>query len=311
MKGHHHSSSPNLLDPKHDHVAICHHLIGYDFPWEINRALELALLRTFCVPRISAILQRTGEFTHHPQKRYDDTGLILGNIIKWGYDSPQGQAAIAQMNKIHRRYAIDNADFLYVLSVMIYEPVRWNQQYGWRRFTETERQALFYFWQTVGERMHIQAIPETYEAFEAFKHTYEAENFHYSPSNAAIGEAVIALMQAWLPRVAQPIIRPLVNVMVDDPMRRALGWDAPSPAFSWTVRQFLKGRRRLLQCLPAIQRARFAIDRPSQSYPDGYQIEHLGASETTSETTSETLDAVPKASRCPFLKMQQFLKAHS
>ena len=41
------------------------------------RALELALLKTFCLPSISGLLHRTGEFEQRPRKRYDDTGLMV------------------------------------------------------------------------------------------------------------------------------------------------------------------------------------------------------------------------------------------
>jgi hypothetical protein len=61
------------LDPDRDHQQICHLLAGYEFPWDMTRALELPLLRTFCVPSIAKLLDRTGEFHHHGQKRYDDT----------------------------------------------------------------------------------------------------------------------------------------------------------------------------------------------------------------------------------------------
>ena len=33
-----------------------------DFPWDINKALEFALLRTYAVPSISGLLARTGVF---------------------------------------------------------------------------------------------------------------------------------------------------------------------------------------------------------------------------------------------------------
>jgi hypothetical protein len=35
--------------------ACCHQLASVLYPWEITRALELALLKTFCVPSISAL----------------------------------------------------------------------------------------------------------------------------------------------------------------------------------------------------------------------------------------------------------------
>ncbi|MEL7331597.1 MAG: DUF2236 domain-containing protein, partial [Cyanobacteria bacterium J06560_2] len=104
------------MDPEKDAIAICHLLAGYEFPWDITRALEIALLRTFCVPSIAQLLDRTGEFHHHTQKRYDDTGIIVSELFKWGYHHPRGQAFLQRMNAIHRRYTINNADYLYVLS---------------------------------------------------------------------------------------------------------------------------------------------------------------------------------------------------
>ena len=55
------------LDPERDHQRIVHLSFGYEFPWDSIRALEIALYRTYCVPSISALLDRTGEFHHeHP-----------------------------------------------------------------------------------------------------------------------------------------------------------------------------------------------------------------------------------------------------
>lgn len=123
------------LDPERDHQRICYLLAGYEFPWDVTRALELALLRTFCVPSIAKLLDRTGEFKHRPQKRSDDTDLIVSVILKWGYDAPRGAAFLQRMHAMHGRYAIANANFLYVLSTFIYEPMRWCDRFSWRPFS--------------------------------------------------------------------------------------------------------------------------------------------------------------------------------
>lgn len=302
MTGHSLTLCESTLSPHRDHVAICHRLVGYDFPWEMNRALELAVLRTFCIPRISGLLKKTGEFVHRPQKRYDDTGLILGNIMKWGYDSPQGRAAITTMNRIHRRYTIHNEDFLYVLSVLIYEPVRWNARYGWRAFTGIEKHALFEFWRVVGKRMGIVDIPSSYEAFEHFNQTYEAQHFQYSPDNQAVGDAVVNLMQSWLPTTAAPMIPVIIRALVDDRLREALGWPAPSPSIRWAVRNTLQISRRGVQLLPRRHRSNFLVDTPNATYPEGYNLATLGPEEATRQ---------PAASRCPFMRMQSFFKARA
>ena len=61
------------MDPVRDHQAIYHLTTGYEFSWDTTRALEVALYRTYCVPTISGLLARTGNFLRAPQKRYDDT----------------------------------------------------------------------------------------------------------------------------------------------------------------------------------------------------------------------------------------------
>lgn len=280
-----------------DPASICQRLAGYDFPWELNRSLEIAVLKTFCVPRISHLLKQTGEFERRPQKRYDDTSLIMGNLLKWGYDSARGQAAIAQMNRIHQRFNIDNADYLYVLSTLIYEPIRWNQHFGWRRFTPTEKQALFEFWRVVGQRMGLRQIPATYEAFLAFNRAYEAANFEYHADNQAIGEAVVGLMQGWLPAIAAPLVPSAIQAIAEPPMRHALGWPTPAPRWRHLILGALRLRQALLPWLPRRQRSHFIVDQANRTYPDGYQIDQLGPKGVASSPA-----------RCPFLRMRSVLK---
>ncbi|HEV3410035.1 MAG TPA: oxygenase MpaB family protein, partial [Chthoniobacterales bacterium] len=104
-------------------------------------------------------------FEQRAQKRYDDTDIIVSEIMEHGYDSERGRAAIARMNAIHGRFNIRSEDFVYVLSTFVFEPIRWNERFGWRRMIEKERRALFYFWREVGRRMNIRDLPDSYEAF--------------------------------------------------------------------------------------------------------------------------------------------------
>lgn len=60
------------LDPERDHQRIVWLSKCFDFPFDTVRALEFALFRTFAVPSIAALLDRTGEFQRAAQKRYDD-----------------------------------------------------------------------------------------------------------------------------------------------------------------------------------------------------------------------------------------------
>src|SRR5206468_9117412 len=80
------------LDPVRDHQRIVFLSTRVDFPFDTTRALELALFRTFGVPSISALLHRTGEFERRAQKRYDDTDIIVSEMMEHGYDSERGRA---------------------------------------------------------------------------------------------------------------------------------------------------------------------------------------------------------------------------
>lgn len=265
-----------LLDPLQDHNEICYLIAGYEFPWDITRSLELAMLKTYCVPSISKLLDRTGEFHHHTQKRYDDTGLLIAEILKWGNNSQRGREAIRRMNVIHGHYQISNQDFLYVLSTFIYEPIRWNERFGWRLFCETEKLGIFYFWHAVGQKMNIQDIPATYAEFAEFNQNYEQQNFVYSDSNRRVGESTINLFLSWFPAIARSGLRPLVQAMFDDRTIAAFGFDSPSTINRNLVAASLKLRgyfSRLL--LPRIN-SDFYTDSKLISYRDGYQLEDLG-----------------------------------
>src|SRR3984957_5997074 len=112
------------LDPEKDDQRIVFLSTCYDFAFDTTRALEFALFRTFCVPSISALLDRTGEFRARAQKRYDDTDLIVSELMERGYDSERGRRALRRMNQQHGRFAIANDDFRYVLSTFFLLPLR-------------------------------------------------------------------------------------------------------------------------------------------------------------------------------------------
>ena len=87
------------------------------------------------------------------------------------------------MNQQHGPFNIANEDFLYVLSTLIYEPIRWNARFGWRAMCEEERLAMFYFWREVGRRMGIRDIPANYGEFERNNIEYEKRHYRYTEAN--------------------------------------------------------------------------------------------------------------------------------
>src|SRR4030095_1891001 len=217
------------LDPERDHQRIVHLSVGYEFPWDSIGALEIALYRTYCVPSISALLDRTGEFRERTQQRYDDTSLIVAEMCKWGYESGRGKEALERMNWAHSHFKIANEDFLYVLSTFIYQPVRWIDRFGWRPTCRNERLGYFVFWREIGRRMGITNIPESYEAFEAWSRAYEDAHFGVAETNRRVGSYTCDLFAACFPRVFTPVVRYSIYAMLDDTMIGAFGFPKPLP----------------------------------------------------------------------------------
>jgi hypothetical protein len=274
------------LDPAMDHVRIVHLSACWDFPFDTTRALEFALYRTYCVPSISGLLERTGEFLQRPQKRYDDTDLIVSELMEWGYDSDRGKRALRRMNQIHGRFSIANDDYLYVLSTFVFEPIRWNARFGWRPLCEKEKRSYFLFWREVGRRMNIRNIPDSLDEFEGFNLEYERANFTFRESNQRIGAATRDLFLSWLPRIVRPIVRPAIYAMMDDPLLDAFGFPKPSRWFRRIVEGFVRLRGRLAGLLPSRRKPRLRTETPTRTYPYGYRIEDLGP--TGGNTPSST-----------------------
>jgi hypothetical protein len=269
----------NRLDPLTDHQRIVFLSTRYDFPFDTTRSLEFALFRTFCVPSISAVLDRTGEFQRRAQKRYDDTDIIVSEMMEWGYDSDRGKAALRRMNQLHSRFAIANEDFLYVLSTFVYEPIRWNARFGWRPMVEKEQLALFYFWREVGRRMNLKGLPADFTAFERYNVAYERANFCYTEANHRVGAATRDLFASWFPVVLRPLVRSAIYALLDEPILDAFGFPRPSRFTRALVTGALTVRARVLGWLPRRQRPVLRTAMKHPTYPTGYRIDQLGPPE--------------------------------
>jgi hypothetical protein len=180
------------------------------------------------------------------------------------------------MNQLHGRFQIANADYLYVLSTFVYEPIRWNARFGWRPLCEQERQALFYFWREVGRRMNIKELPATYEEFEQFNVAYERDEFRYAETNNRVGGATRELFVSWFPRPLAPVVRWAIYAILDEPLLAAFGFPRPSRLSRWTVAAALRLRARVLRWLPRRRRPVLRTEMRHRSHPEGYRIEQLG-----------------------------------
>lgn len=264
------------LDPVRDHCRIIHLMTGYEFPWDVVRSLEVALMRTFCSPSVSKLLHRTGEFRKHGQKRYDDTALLVAEFMQNGYDSERGSYAISHMNKIHGAYTISNEDFLFVLSTFIFLQIDWINQYGWRKITKNEQQALFCFFREVGIRMNLENIPGSLEDFRQFVSDYEHRHFIHEDTNKQVGNATVNIVKGWMPFFAKPFVLPVMKCLLDEKMLDALGYSRPPNWLRTAVNASMKLRAFGLKKITFKKYPSFVTTEYNRTYPKGYEIKELG-----------------------------------
>ena len=274
------TTAPDTGDPpvaEETCETVARRLYAVDFSWDIQTSLQFALFRTYAVPSISGLLARTGEFDRRPRKRYDDTELILAEVMEHGRNSARGQRAIARMNAMHGRYRIDNADMLYVLSTFICEPIRWLDRFGRRRMTDNERQAWVRYYHGLGTRVGIGDIPTELSDMMRWNEAYEAAHFRYADSNRQIAEITRDLLLGfYLPRPLVRFGRPLVHAVLDDPLRVSMGFPKAPNWVRGLVSAGLRLRAAVLTRLPARRRPRHLTELPHPTYPEGYRIEELG-----------------------------------
>jgi hypothetical protein len=267
----------NSLDPVKDHMEIIHLSTLHEFPLQTARSLEFALFRTFAVPSIGSLLDKSGEFGKRPQKRYDDTDLILSEIIEHGYDSERGIAAINRLNTIHQRFRISNEDFLYVLSTFVVEPTRWLDRFGYRTTTRNEKIAAHTFWKIVGEKMHIKNIPATYDELEAFNIQYEQQYFAFHEGSRKVADATVNLFLGWyMPRFMWSVGRPFMIAVLDEPLRKAFRYDKPNVLVNAVTKILLTIGGQLLYLKPVSDKPFRRTQLKRKTYPQGYEIDQLG-----------------------------------
>ncbi|MEU7154306.1 oxygenase MpaB family protein [Streptomyces sp. NPDC045456] len=264
------------LDPERDFLRIHRITTTYEFPWDVARALELALYRTYAVPSIGRLLAETAELTDRTQKRYDDTALLLDAVMEHGFDSEDGRTAIRRINQMHRSYDITNDDMRYVLCTFVVVPKRWLDQFGWRRLSEHEKHASAVYYRTLGRHMGITGIPQDFQEFERCLDDYEHAHFGWDEGGRRVSDATLGLMAGWYGPLA-PVVRGASMALLDDALLNAFRYERPGPAVRAAVHGALWLRAKSVRLLPPRRRPHYARQNPEiKGYPNGYTIAGLG-----------------------------------
>jgi ER-bound oxygenase mpaB/B'/Rubber oxygenase, catalytic domain len=264
------------LDAERDHLRIVHLDACYEFPLDTTLSSQLAFFRTYAIPSIGGLLASTGELVERAQRRYDDTELLISEFVENGYDSPRGRAAIRRMNRLHGAHAIANDDYLYVLSTLVLEPIRWNERFGWRPLHEHERQATFHFWRRVGRMMGMRDLPDTLDELDRFNRAFERARFAFTPEARRVGAATRDLFLSWYPWIPRRLGARAIYALLDDALLDAFGFPHPTRGERVAVEAALRARAHVVRLLPPRRKPYLRTELRRRSYPRGYAIDDLG-----------------------------------
>jgi len=264
------------LDPDTDYARICFLSTNHDFPWDVEQSLSLAFFKTYGIPSISALLDATGEFATRAQKRYDDTKLILAEMLDHGLDSGRGREATRRMNRMHGRHEITNDDYLYVLSVITLEPLRWNRRWGWRKYSEKELAAQLAYMRQLARRMNIRDVPPTLDQLERWSVAYEDANMRFTDANRRVADATLNLYVSWYARPFRPLVRALALALLDDRLLASFGYRRPPAPVGAAVDAALRLRALALRFAPRRRTPRLITAQPARTYPAGHRVQDLG-----------------------------------
>ncbi|CAF0979204.1 unnamed protein product [Adineta steineri] len=216
---------------------IYHHLCCYEFPFECFYGINLAFYRTFVSPTISKVYRQTNIIAGETEKRVNDTDILMHAWVDYGLDSDEGQTSIEHLNNIHGVFSnrTRNEDFVYVLCCFIVDTIRMIDVFGWRQLDNTEKQALFIFYEKVGQKMNLKNLPTSLENVYILVNDYTNSDISATEteSGSILTNAIHILVQKWygllLPAsITRILLNGLLYVVGGEMFHKKLGLKQPS-----------------------------------------------------------------------------------
>lgn len=238
------------LDPQRDHQRIIRLSYCYEFPMEAAIVSIIVLLRSFGAPRISGILDASGEWSRSGAMRSATLVRSIVALVSHGYESSVGRSVISRMNAAHLAYRSANDEFVYLVARFVFEPMAWNARFGWRPYCAREKESLFLFWTAVGRRMHLRDMPETREALFLFMRRYAQAHCRPDPVNRRLYLSFREVLAGWFPAPVRPLVRWILPHALDHDLCDQLMMPASADTGRAAVRAILRARSRLVSLLP-------------------------------------------------------------
>lgn len=255
-----HPFSANLdkMDYKTGH-AILKLMTQHEFPFSFAFGTRWALIKSYGIQGGSQLLVDTRQLSSSKNvgKRTEDTATILYEMLIAGIDSDRGSKALSKMNWLHRRYGarIENDGYIFTLGLFVLEPMRWIEDFEWRKPTMEEKVAYFSYWKEIGFRMGIKDLPATFLELKAWQDDFTARRMGFDENNKMLGDAFIQVTLRNVPKWLHGFSKQVITSFLEPRVREALGFDTPPRSLEITIRAILYCRGILVRLffLPRFQ----------------------------------------------------------
>ncbi|KAI0159978.1 hypothetical protein GGR52DRAFT_563795 [Hypoxylon sp. FL1284] len=299
-RSHKNTTLLNNVPEKEDHVSsvrraqvIYRTLMNSEFPFIFVKGVELALFRTYAIPTISSLLDKTTLLTSKSSiaLRYSNTWALFNEFALADWGSDRWVEAMARTRAIHatlrKSGKVREEDMLYTLAALATQPVRLINAWEWRQVTDAELCATGTLYRALAEVFDIdwrkyfadttQEDKASYEAsiggqvsidwdlrdsnspysgldfyhaLFAWQQSYENRAMRHIPANHNLASAAVDLLLWGVPgNFLKRVVTKILVVLMDDPLRIAVGYLEPATISRIFTRTVLISRKLTLRYL--------------------------------------------------------------
>ncbi|KAI8918931.1 hypothetical protein BC831DRAFT_515910 [Entophlyctis helioformis] len=246
---------PTLAAEDAEALSYIHSQTLYvEFPLLARTAFELALLKACAIPALSG-LASPAKTTTGGSKAGSKTGgksgktlagesdvdgkhvvasldLLLREMTERPLTSERAMDAVRRANHLRAVYGVANKEMVYLLTLLMVEPMRLIKAHGFRPLLEREAQVHYMFLSQLAERMGLTDVPATLGDAETYLEDYEAKYMKPAPTNKPAADATIGAILSTYTGVSRPLLRQYIYALCSPRQRAALAMPDPSPLAS-------------------------------------------------------------------------------
>lgn len=224
-------------------------------------AMELGVLRAAAEPRVAAVFLQTGRYVEDSVRRHNSAMRVVIDVMLNGLDDPAVVATLDRVNKIHSQYSVPDEFMLYAFALLVAEPAIWLNRYGWRQMTIEEESEWSALWTRCADQLGLSNVPQQRSEWAELSNSL-CRDLSCSGKHAhTLGDMARGVFEKRFIRLFRPSAGRLFEAVVDERLRRLLGYPKPSFMAAAATHTVFTLRRELLRICPPLRR-RSAVKLP-------------------------------------------------